>query len=117
MLFVGNECNESAELLPNLSKVERTRTIHWIDDEGGHRQGARAIFTIVGATESRLGPIARLFARWPLYALAEPWYRIFAHHRGRFSRFVGKWKCWPKRAYCGANTTLKNLGLGFKHVE
>ena len=43
--FVGNECDESAELLPHLSKIERTRTIHWIEDKGGHRQGARAIFT------------------------------------------------------------------------
>ncbi len=88
--FVGNKFDESAELLPHLSKVERTRTIHWMDDEGGHRQGARAVFTIAGATESRLGSIARLLTRWPLYVLAEPWYRIFAHHRGRFARFAGK---------------------------
>ena len=85
---MGNKCDESAELLPHLSKVERTRTIHWIDDEGGHRQGARTVFTIAGATESRLGLIARLLARWPLYALAQPLYRIFACHRGKVSRFT-----------------------------
>ena len=87
---MGNKCDESAELLPHLSEVQRTRTIHWIDNEGGHRQGAHAIFTIVGETASRLGPIARLLARWPLYVLAEPWYRVFAHHRGRFSRIIGE---------------------------
>lgn len=85
--FIGNECAEAIELLPQLSNDKRTFTIHLIDEDGLHRSGARAIFTIVGVTESRFSVTARLLAYWPFYLVAEPFYRIFAHYRGKFAHF------------------------------
>lgn len=63
------------------------QTIVAVDDRGGVRTGAQAIFTIAGETGGLIGFIGRALSPRPVSLLFEPVYRLFARHRGRFARW------------------------------
>ena len=86
--FVGNHATEALSLLPRITEHARTRTLHFINAEGKHREGAHAVISTIALTGGWIGCSAKLLANSPNHVLLEPCYRLFARHRGRFARFV-----------------------------
>jgi predicted DCC family thiol-disulfide oxidoreductase YuxK len=86
--FVGNRTPEAFNLLPRITEHARTGTLHSINADGEHRKGAHAVLSTIALTGGWLGLAARLLSYWPMHAMLEPGYRLFARYRGWFGRFV-----------------------------
>jgi predicted DCC family thiol-disulfide oxidoreductase YuxK len=93
MRFVPNQTADLDTLSPGLTRAMAAQTVIAVRSDGRRWHGARAIFEML----RRLPGIWRLIGvigalpviRW----LAEPFYRIVAHHRARLSRWVGLAAC------------------------
>ena len=76
-------------LKPKTSRRLASGTIV-VFNQGTRLTGARAVLTIIGTTNSKLSPLARILANRYLAICLEPAYRLFARNRYMFAKFLRK---------------------------
>jgi predicted DCC family thiol-disulfide oxidoreductase YuxK len=99
--FSGNQVGDSKlEFLPfqdlenshiydsRLKADDLPQSLHLISENGDTFKGAGAVFDILSDFPGILGTIGKLINRKPFIKIAEPFYRAFARHRHKISRFL-----------------------------
>lgn len=91
--FVPNQTADLDALAPGLTQAETERAVIAVRADGRRYRGARAVFELLRRVPGFWGIVGRIGALPPLSLLAEPAYRIVAHHRARISRWLGLTEC------------------------
>ena len=74
-------------LKPETSRKLAAGTIV-VFSQGSRLTGARAVLTVIGNTNSKLSPLARILSKKYLAMCLEPAYKLVARHRYMFSRLL-----------------------------
>lgn len=74
-------------LKPETSRKLAAGTIV-VFSQGSRLTGARAVLTVIGNTNSKLSPLARILSNKYLAMCLEPAYKLVARHRYMFSRLL-----------------------------
>jgi len=82
-----------AALSPGLTRDMAARSVYVVAPDGARWRGARAVFEIMRRLPGVWGWLGRIGALPPVSLLAEPVYRLAAHHRTRLSRWLGLTQC------------------------
>ncbi len=91
--FVPYQTADLDSLAPGLTRASASRAVYTIRADGKRLRGARAIFETLRYNAGIWRVVGRLGALPPVSWLAEPVYRIIAHHRMRVSRWLGLAAC------------------------
>ena len=92
--FVANQSIDLDALAPGLTPDMARRALVAVRPADNRRwRGARAVFEAMRRLPGVWGVIGRIGALPPVSLLAEPFYRVIAHHRGTISRYLGLAQC------------------------
>lgn len=91
--FIPNQSADLAQLAPDLTPDHVRRAVYAVRASGQSCQGARAIFTTLRFLPGLWGIVGRIGAVPVVSWLAEPVYRLIAHHRATISRRLDLTQC------------------------
>lgn len=91
--FVPNQTADLAQIAPGLTREQAQQSVYAVNAAGQRFRGARAIFETVRRLPGCWGILGTIGALPPVSWLAEPMYRIVAHHRAAVSRRLGLNQC------------------------
>lgn len=91
--FVPYQTADLDSLAPGLDRARASRAVYAVRADGKRLRGARAIFETLQYIPGTWRVVGRVGVLPPLSWLAEPVYRIIAHHRMRVSRWLGLAEC------------------------
>ncbi len=91
--FVPNQSADLAAIAPGLTHEQAAAAAYAVRPDGTRYRGARAIFETLRRVPGFWGVVGWIGALPPLSLLAEPFYRVIAHHRGRISAWLGLAQC------------------------
>lgn len=86
--FVAYQSSELEDAAPGVAREDARRSLIFIRPGGHTFSGARAVFEAMRQLGGFWGVMGAVMSWPPLSLAAEPFYRLFARHRGRFARFV-----------------------------
>lgn len=91
--FVPNQTADLDALAPGLTREQASAAAYAVFPDGQRLRGARAIFATLRRVPGLWRWIGIVGALPPLVWLAEPVYRVIAHHRARVSVWLGLAQC------------------------
>ena len=80
-------------LSPGLTREMVGQAMYFIHADGQRFRGARAVFETMKRLPGLWGPVGAILSLPLLSWLAEPFYRLFARHRGQISQVLGLDHC------------------------
>ncbi|MGY8879421.1 MAG: thiol-disulfide oxidoreductase DCC family protein [Dehalococcoidia bacterium] len=83
--FHPNDRDSVHAVSPDIDPTKAARTIVAVDGNGVVFYGAQAISLIISCTGGFSGFLGRIFKKRFASMLLEPFYRLFAKHRGRIA--------------------------------
>ena len=83
--FIPFQSDQLTDYAPKLSMDQASQTLHVITEDGQYLIGTRAVFEIMRQLPGFWGLIGKILQLQPFYWVAEPFYRLFAKHRHKFS--------------------------------
>lgn len=93
LTFIPYQAPDLERLVPGLTREVASQALYFVREDGWRFRGARAAFEVMKRWPGAWGWLGRLLALPPFHWLAEPFYRLFARHRGRVSRWLGLEAC------------------------
>ena len=93
MEFVPFQTANLERIAPGLTMEMASQTLHFVRSDGRRFRGARATFETLRRLPGVWGILGVTGSFLPLSLLAEPFYRIFASHRGTISQLMGLNRC------------------------
>jgi predicted DCC family thiol-disulfide oxidoreductase YuxK len=91
--FVAYQAAELERVAPGLTLEKAGQALHFVRRDGQCFRGARATFETLRRLPGVWGLAGTILSFPPLSLLAEPFYRLFARHRGAISRRLGLDRC------------------------
>jgi predicted DCC family thiol-disulfide oxidoreductase YuxK len=87
--FIPFQSDEMLDAAPNLTQQQASKSLYVITKFGKRFRGAKAVFEVMSHMSGFFGFLGKILRVPPFYWLAEPFYRLFAHHRHGFGTGVG----------------------------
>ena len=91
--FVPYQTADLAQLAPGLTREQASRALVIVLPDGSRHYGARAFFETMRHLPGLWHALGTAGSWPPIVWLAEPVYRMVAHHRARISRWLGLNAC------------------------
>jgi predicted DCC family thiol-disulfide oxidoreductase YuxK len=82
--FIPYQDGDLEKIFPSQDSTVFEKSLFLLNNQGEVYQGARAVFRIMSEFRGSLGFFGKILSRPPFYWIAEPFYRLFAHHRHCF---------------------------------
>jgi predicted DCC family thiol-disulfide oxidoreductase YuxK len=93
MEFVPFQTGDLERIVPGLTPELASRSLTFVSKDGRRFRGARAVFETMRRLPGAWGALGAILSFPPLSLLAEPFYRLFARHRGTISQKLGYDRC------------------------
>ncbi len=91
--FVAFQAADLDQIAPGLTPEMASQALYFVRRDGERFRGARGVFEAMRRLPGFWGVFGTIWSFPPLSLLAEPFYRLFARHRGSISQKLGLTQC------------------------